>query len=166
MRMLNKLSKGLNGAAEWFIAICLGIMSVVVFAQVICRLVAGSLPWSEELARYLMIYLVYVGTAVGIHKGNHIAVEFVMGLCPEKVQKLVAVLMDILMMVAFAVLVYYGSKIVNITMMQKSPAMQIKMGYVYFSMVLGGVFMFFDAFVDMLNIITGYKPEEKGEIAE
>ena len=166
MRMLNKLSKGLNGAAEWFIAICLGVMSVVVFAQVVCRLTSGSLPWSEELARYLMIYMVYVGTAVGIHKGNHIAVEFVMSLCPEKVQKFVDILMNILMMVAFAVLVYYGSKIVTITMMQKSPAMQIKMGYVYFSMVLGGVFMFFDAFVNVLNAITGYKPEEKGEIAE
>ena len=166
MRMLNKLSKTINGAAEWFIAICLGVMSVVVFAQVVCRLVAGSLPWSEELSRYLMIYMVYIGTAVGIHKGNHIAVEFVMGLCPEKVQKLVEILMDILMMVAFVILCYYGMKIVNITMMQKSPAMQIKMGYVYFSMVLGGALMFFDAFVDMLNAITGYKPEEKGEIAE
>ena len=114
-----------------------------------------------------MIYMVYIGTAVGIHKGNHIAVEFVMSLCPEKVQKLVEIIMDILMMVAFVVLCYYGMKIVNITMMQKSPAMQIKMGYVYMSMVIGGVLMFFDAFVDMLNAITGYKPEEeKGEIAE
>ena len=64
MRWLNKLSDGVNTVAEYFCAIALGIMSIVVFAQVVFRLTSGSLPWSEELARYLMIYMVYVGTFV------------------------------------------------------------------------------------------------------
>lgn len=169
MRWLNKLSDVVNTVAEYFCAIALGIMSVVVFAQVIFRLTAGSLPWSEELARYLMIYMVYVGTSIGIKRGTHIAVEVIMDRCPPSLQKVVEILVDLMMIAAFVILCYYGMKIVNITMMQKSPAMQIKMGYVYMSMVLGGALMLLHCVNNMINTITGYKPEVKkveGECAE
>ena len=169
MRWLNKLSDVVNTVAEYFCAIALGIMSVVVFAQVIFRLTAGSLPWSEELARYLMIYMVYVGTSIGIKRGTHIAVEVIMDRCPPSLQKVVEILVDLMMIAAFVILCYYGMKIVNIPMMQKSPAMQIKMGYVYMSMVLGGALMLLHCVNNMINTITGYKPEVKkveGECAE
>lgn len=161
MRWLNKVSDAVNTVAEYFCAIALGVMSVVVFAQVLFRLTSGSLPWSEELARYLMIYMVYVGTSIGVKKGSHIAVEVVMDRCPKKVQKVVEVLVTLLMIAAFVILCYYGMKIVNITMMQKSPAMQIKMGYVYMSMVLGGALMLLHSVNNIINTITGYKPEAK-----
>lgn len=169
MRWLNKVSDVVNTVAEYFCAIALGVMSIVVFAQVIFRLTSGSLPWSEELARYLMIYMVYVGTSIGVKKSSHIAVEVVMDRCPAKVQKVVEILVYLLMMAAFVILCYYGLKIVDITMMQKSPAMQIKMGYVYMSMVLGGALMLLHCVNNMINSLTGYKPEVKkveGECAE
>ena len=166
MRWLNKLSDIVNAIAEYFVAICLGAMSVVVFAQVVFRLTAGSLPWSEELARYLMIYAVYVGASIGVKKCTHISVEFVMSRCPSGAQNAVEIIVDILMMVAFVILCYYGMKIVTLTMMQKSPAMRIKMGYVYFSMVLGGALMLLHCLNNMINTITGYKSEEKGESVE
>ena len=169
MSWLNKLSDVVNTVAEYFCAIALGVMSIVVFAQVVFRLTSGSLPWSEELARYLMIYMVYVGTSIGIKRNSHIAVEVIMDRSPAKAQKVVEVLVDQLMMAAFGILCYYGMKIVNITMMQKSPAMQIKMGYIYLSMVLGGALMLLHCLNNMINTITGYKPEVKkveGECAE
>lgn len=161
MRWLNKLSDVVNTIAEYFCAIALGVMSIVVFAQVVFRLTSGSLPWSEELARYLMIYMVYIGTSIGVKRCSHIAVEVVMDRCPPSVQKVVELLVDVLMMVAFVVICVYGFKIVNITMMQKSPAMQIKMGYVYMSMVIGGALMLLHCVNNMINTITGYQPEVK-----
>lgn len=160
MRWLNRLSDVVNTVAEYFCAIALGVMSVVVFAQVIFRLTAGSLPWSEELARYLMIYMVYVGTSIGVKRGTHIAVEVIMDRCPPTVQKIVEILVDLLMIAAFAILCYYGMKIVTLTMVQKSPAMQIKMGYVYLSMVIGGALMLLHCVNNLVNTITGYKPEQ------
>lgn len=167
MRWLNRLSDVVNTVAEYFCAIALGIMSVVVFAQVIFRLTAGSLPWSEELARYLMIYMVYVGTSIGVKRGTHIAVEVIMDRCPPTVQKIVEILVDLMMIAAFVILCYYGMKIVTLTMVQKSPAMQIKMGYVYLSMVVGGALMLLHCINNLVNTITGYKPEQlEGECAE
>ena len=116
-----------------------------------------------------MIYMVYVGTSIGVKKNSHIAVEVVMDRCPAKVQKVVEILVYLLMMVAFVIMCRYGMKIVDIAMKQKSPAMQIKMGYVYLSMVTGGALMLLHCVNNMINTIVGYKPEVKkveGECAE
>ena len=124
MGVLNKLSDIVNTLVEYVVAILMGLMTIVVFVQVIFRLAAGSLPWSEELARYMMIYLVYLGASVGV------------------------------MLLCFAVIIYYGFKVVNVTMMQKSPAMQLKMGYIYFSLVLGGGLMFLQGTIDLIKTIA------------
>ena len=65
MSWLNKISDGANKAAEYLVALLLAMMSVVVFVQVIGRWTRLSLPWSEEFARYAMIYMVYIGTSAG-----------------------------------------------------------------------------------------------------
>ena len=76
MRVLNILSDVVNFLVEHVIAILMGLMTIVVFLQVVFRLISGSLPWSEELARYMMIFMVYLGASVGVKKKNHIAIEF------------------------------------------------------------------------------------------
>ena len=116
MGVLNKLSDIVNTLVEYVVAILMGLMTIVVFVQVIFRLAAGSLPW--------MIYLVYLGASVGVKYGNHIAVEFLSTMLPKKGQDILEVLVDLLMLLCFAVIIYYGFKVVNVTMMQKSPAMQ------------------------------------------
>ena len=154
MGVLNKLSDIVNTLVEYVVAILMGLMTIVVFVQVIFRLAAGSLPWSEELARYMMIYLVYLGASVGVKYGNHIAVEFLSTMLPKKGQDILEVLVDLLMLLCFAVIIYYGFKVVNVTMMHESPAMQLKMGYIYFSLVLGGGLMFLQGTIDLIKTIA------------
>ena len=165
MSWLNKISDGANKAAEYLVALLLAMMSVVVFVQVIGRWTRLSLPWSEEFARYAMIYMVYIGTSVGVKYGNHIAVEFIVNLLPKKGQKIMEVIVCLLMIVCFAIICRYGLKLVGVTMMQKSPAMQIKMGYVYFALVLGGVLMLLHSINEIVNVLTGYEPENHEEVA-
>ena len=69
-------------------------------------------------------------------------------------QDILEVLVDLLMLLCFAVIIYYGFKVVNVTMMQKSPAMQLKMGYIYFSLVLGGGLMFLQGTIDLIKTIA------------
>lgn len=153
MGVLNKFSNAVNTLVEYIVAILMGLMTIIVFVQVLFRLFAGSLPWSEELARYMMIYLVYMGASVGVKYGNHIAVEFLSTMLPKKGQEVLQIVVDLLSLACFAVIIFYGFKVVNITMMQKSPAMQVKMGYIYFSLVLGGGLMLFQCVVDLINTI-------------
>ena len=159
MRILNKLSDIVNFLVEHVVAVLMGLMTVVVFLQVVFRLISGSLPWSEELARYVMIFMVYLGASVGVKMKNHIAVEFVVNQLPGKWRMVVEILADILMLICFAVIIHFGLSVVRVTMMQKSPVLRVKMGYVYFSIVLGGILMCLQTVVNLIsslhNLITG-----------
>lgn len=159
MRVLNKISDIVNFLVEHVIAILMGLMTVVVFLQVVFRLVSGSLPWSEELARYTMIFMVYLGASVGVKMKNHISIEFVANQLPGKGRTIVDIISSLLMLVCFVVIIHFGMNVVKVTMMQKSPVLRIKMGYVYFSIVLGGILMCLQTVVNLItslrNLLTG-----------
>ena len=154
MGVLNKVSDVVNTLVEYVVAILMGLMTIVVFVQVLFRLTAGSLPWSEELARYMMIYLVYMGASVGVKHGDHIAVEVVAGMLPKKGQDILQILVDLLMLVCFAIIIFYGLRVVNVAMMQRSPAMQVSMGLIYASLVIGGGLMFLQGLIDLIKTIA------------
>lgn len=153
MRILDKLSDIINSLVEWIVAILMGAMTVVVFMQVVCRLTSGSLPWSEEIARYMMVYMVYLGASVGIKMQNHIAIEFVVGLLPSKPKAIAEIVANILISICLVVMVVFGMKVVKVTLMQKSPVLRLKMGYVYFALVASGALMQFQIIVNTLHSI-------------
>ena len=159
MRVLDKISGIINLLVENVVAILMGLMTVVVFLQVLFRITSGSLPWSEEIARYMMIFMVYMGASVGVKNNNHIAVEFVVGLLPKRGRAAAEVIADILMLICFAIIIYFGLKVVKVTMMQKSPVLRVKMGYVYMSLVAGGILMCLQTIVNLVHslaaLITG-----------
>lgn len=159
MRVLDKISGIVNFLVENVVAILMGLMTVVVFLQVLFRITSGSLPWSEELARYMMIFMVYMGASVGVKNNNHIAVEFVVGLLPKRGKAAAEVIADLLMLICFVIIIYFGLKVVKVTMMQKSPVLRVKMGYVYMSLVAGGILMCLQTLVNLVHsaaaLITG-----------
>jgi len=70
---------------DYILAIILGIIVLVMFAQVVFRYTLNnSLSWSEELAKYLFIWLCFLGAAVGIRDRIHIGVDFLADRLPVK----------------------------------------------------------------------------------
>ena len=87
----------------------LSVMSILLFIQVIMRRVVGnSLTWSEELARYLFVWLVYFGISMGANERKHITVDAFMGVFPKQWRPWVVVVGDILFLV-FSVIIVVSS---------------------------------------------------------
>ncbi len=69
MRVLKRVLGCVNTVTEYVVSVLLVIMVVVVFLQVIFRFVIhASLPWSEELSRYILVWLSFLGAAIGVRK--------------------------------------------------------------------------------------------------
>lgn len=86
--MLKKLDQAFS-KVEGFLSVVLFLaMVAIVCWSVICRY-ALKIPFlqSEELARYLMIYIVYIGTSIGVKSKSHIGVEVFVDMLPEKIYK-------------------------------------------------------------------------------
>jgi len=124
---------------ELLLTILSTVMVVVIFVQVVMRQLDSSLSWSEELARFCFIWLIYIGISYGVKKQRHIKVDVLLVILNQKGKVILNVISTILFM-AFAVFVIiYGFEIANklLGFGQKSPALQIPMGLVYLSAPIG-----------------------------
>ncbi|MDR2529884.1 MAG: TRAP transporter small permease [Synergistaceae bacterium] len=142
MRRLKKILDIAQTATEYVLCLLVTAMVVIVFAQVIFRFILrASLPWSEEAARYLMVWISMLGASIGARAKGHIGVEAVVLLLPPFLKKAAAVAATLAAAAFFAGMIYYGLGVLKVVRMQESPAMEISMAIPYSSLAVGGALM-------------------------
>ena len=115
------------------------IMVSVIFLQVVMRQFGSSLSWSEELARYCFIWMIYIGISYGVKEQKHVRIDAFLLLLNQKGQMILNFIVNLLFM-AFAIFVIiYGTEIASQLLQfgQRSAAIQIPMGYVYMATPIG-----------------------------
>lgn len=91
------------------IALLFGVIVCIMFTQVVFRYIFNnSLSWSEELIRFLFVWLTFLGGALAINNKTHIAVEFFIELLPDKYLKYIKIFNLILTTTFFASMVVIG----------------------------------------------------------
>jgi len=126
--------KWLDESLEKTICIILiSAMTLLVFIQVIMRYIfQNSLSWSEELARYLFIWLIYIGISYGCKIMKHIKIDAGLKLFPVKARPYVVLLGDILVLgfAVYVVITGYQLVMLQVQMNKVSPALQLPLQYV------------------------------------
>jgi len=165
-RILEKLKKFLNNFEGYFCIAAMILMSIVVFIQVVFRfIIKSSLPWSEELSRYLLVWVTFLGGAYGVRKGAHIGIEAFSLLLPKKAQKLLSIFVMILCVALCFAIFVHGISIVN-TQLEKgqlSPAMRIPIGYMYAAIPVGMVVFiirYIQEIISAIKDLVNGSPEE------
>lgn len=153
-----KVLKALDEKFELYVCIALmSAMTLLIFLQVVMRYCLGaSLSWSEELARYIFIWLVYFGISYGARIQKHIKIEAALGLFPTKARPFVMIIGEILFL-AFALFIVYsgfGLVLKQMVLGQQSPAMHIPMWFLYAAPPVG---FLFTAIRQIQNIINDSK---------
>ncbi|MGY4688624.1 TRAP transporter small permease [Salibacterium sp. K-3] len=116
------------------------VMVVVIAMQVFMRYVIGdSLSWSEELARFCFIWVVYIGISYGVKKQRHIKVDAMLVFFKQKGKIVMNMIANLLFLVFALIIVYYGQDIaLRIWELgQQSPALHVPMGVVYLATPVG-----------------------------
>ncbi len=73
------------------------VLGLTVFYQFVTRYVMNdSASWTEEIARYLLIGVVFVGAAIGVAKNNHIQVDFFYRHMPASLGRVLGIVVDVL----------------------------------------------------------------------
>ena len=165
---MDTVKKYFNKIEEILVVPMLVVMSVTIILQVIFRyVVKGSLPWSEELARYFMVWVTFLGASIGVKRGAHVGVEALVMILPKNAQTLVRYLV-IIISVAFCCLVFFVSLVIIKTQFvnnQISPAMRIPMWLAYGAIPTGTFFMtvrFVQVFIQTVHQNKAVKAEGRG----
>lgn len=142
-----------NKAILYLIATMLMIMSVVIAFQVLSRFVLGnSIPWSEELARYLMAWLVFLGAGVALRYGELIGVEALVSIVPKGIKKVMKLVMYLICLGFGIFLLVKGYEILGFVASQRSPALQIPITWVYASIPVSGFILALNSIVVSIEL--------------
>ena len=114
------------------IVICLGVMVLMVFGNVVMRYAFNSgISVSEELSRWLFLWLIFLGASVAVHEQSHMGSDMVLDLLPPKLQK-VAVVVGQLLMLWATWLIFSGSLAqTKINWEVQAPVTEYSMAWVY-----------------------------------
>lgn len=147
--------------------IVLGLLSLFVVLQVFARYAIGApLTWSEELARYLQIWMVMLGSATMMRKGGHLAIDLVTASLPAKVKRVTDVIVFISIIVFFGIVCYQGVLVTVNAASQTSPALNMPMSYVYAAIPVGSGLILMETVIRFIRFIKTGSPNEKTETAE
>ena len=130
-------------------------MLTIMGLQVCLRYVFGtSLPWSEELSRYLLIYMVYVGAAVGVRNRSHIRIDIIDTVLSNRLTIALRRIVDILVLAYLAYVAFTAVEVALVSWQTPSPALRISMGWFILAITVG-----FGAAA--LRLIASYLPTRR-----
>lgn len=147
LRVFVSLTDRLNALVTAIVAALLAVVALAVMFQVLVRFVLTafginiSAPWTEELARYTLIWMIFLGAAVGVRHARMIALEFGVRKLPARVGIPIRYAVMILSMAFFLLLLFVGVDFLELGRTETSPVLGITKDRVYLAMPVGMVLM-------------------------
>jgi TRAP-type transport system small permease protein len=138
----SRLVRAIDRACQSVVACLVVIMVAVVFAQVVFRYaVVRPIYWGDELSRYLFVWISFVGAAVAMGGRIHYGFDYLTEKCPPAVRRAISLLMTLLAVGFFMTCLVYGWESIRVVSVQRSPSLQIPMGWVYAALPVGSALM-------------------------
>ena len=160
MDIIKSLLDGIAAVVKRVLAVMLGVMLVVALLEVFRRYIFGqSFPWSEELIRYLIIWVSFLGGAVAYKDSNLVFFDMIVGHVKGRA-KLILLLVTNTVSLAFITYIFsYAIKVVSkpSIIMQKSIGLQISMVYPYLAIPVGLGLMILFGIYHYRTILQGYR---------
>ncbi|WP_027184528.1 TRAP transporter small permease [Desulfovibrio inopinatus] len=152
---MEKLFKTLRSLLYWFSVSSMSVMLIIIFIQVIARYVFNhSFEWSEELARFLFVWVVFLGSALIMGESGHLAVQFL----PTRFKGtsfglFLEVFTNVCSYVFILLLLSQGAKMTSIMTFQTAPGLGISMSWVYAVIPLSAALMLLYLIKDTMTIV-------------
>lgn len=151
---MHQIRKQLDRILEWLLIILMALMVFNVVWQVLTRFVLQDpSSYTEEVARFLLIWLGLLGAGYCVGRNSHLSIDIVTAKLSEPLSSLCSLFSHaMILLFSVAVLVAGGFQLVEITLSfrQTSAALQIPLGYVYLALPLSGILV---AFYSTLSLI-------------
>jgi TRAP-type C4-dicarboxylate transport system permease small subunit len=153
--MLRSIKNLLDKTLEFVVMVCVGMLVLDVLWQVFTRRVLNNpSKWTEELAIILLVWVALLGAAVALGRGAHLGIDYFTSKLTGK-KRILAEIVSFASIVCFSVYVmlYGGIDLVRSTfeLGQITPAIGLKMGYVYLAVPFSGLFMLIYSLIGLVE---------------
>jgi TRAP-type C4-dicarboxylate transport system permease small subunit len=164
------VKKVLDRSLEVLVMVVVAILVLDVLWQVFTRLVLKNPSTvTEELATFMLIWVALLGAAVTLGRGAHLGIDYFVGKLPVRAKVFTEVIV-FLCVAAFSFLVMIVGGIDLVASMlelgQESPALRVKVGYVYLAVPISGFFLTLYAVIGLVERVTRLRSGPAGPETE
>ncbi len=159
-RAMDSLSSCVNKLLGWIAGLLIALCAVALLFQVLYRFVivkffSFSFPFTEEFARYALIWSSYLCLGICLKEGSQASVNFLYDRLKGRPKTVLYLVTRAFMLVFLAVAVYYGMIIVDNNAIFKSATLRIPGTYLFSAPVFGCVLMAYETITEILGVLSG-----------
>ncbi len=148
---MDKLFKGI----DYLTGILTGLMVLFVFLNVVLRTCFNSgLTWSEELSRYLFVFVTYVGAISAMRVNGHLGVDTLISRVPRPLQMVMYVVSQLVIAALMCILVHGAGKMVLQNTESRTAALGISYALLYSAGIITGVSIAAMALANIVYAVT------------
>ena len=155
---MGKLVEGINKVVHIILIALMVVLVIAVFCQITFRFFDYSIAWTEELSRYSMIWMTFLGAAYALATRAHIGMELLVDRMQGVIKQIFIVVAAVVCLVFFVMMVVNGYELSMRVMSQPSAVLQIPMGIVYSVIPVSGVIL-------VINLFYVTTKQLKGELS-
>jgi TRAP-type C4-dicarboxylate transport system permease small subunit len=143
---------------EYAAGLIMAVLLVVLGLQVATRIAGASLSWTEEAARYLFIWIIWLGASGAVRDRSHIGIAFLVNFLPARLRLAVALVVNALVLFFLANVVYWGWRAVVRQWDIPTAALELPTGLVYLVLPVSAALMVVRTIVQMHEDVRAGDP--------
>ena len=166
-RTIERIFKRIQGVFLALTGAALGMIMCIVLLQTFTRFVIfHSLPWSEEMSRYLFVFILMIGINVAIRDDMLIRIDLIDYAANDAWRKILAITRNLIGLTAAVIIAFNATGLFRVGMIQKSPAMQIPMIIMYCLIFVGFVLASAAMFFQLTDSVLDFRNKVKTGVSE
>jgi TRAP-type transport system small permease protein len=131
---------GLFTLCDWMAGLILAVMATTVFLSVVVRATGSQmLEGLDEVPRFLFVWLVAFGGASAMYRGEHTVLDYFVNLLGPRARAVVTIIVQCAMVGVFLFLLKLSFTLVPNAALQTSPALELRLDYVFLAVPVGAV---------------------------
>lgn len=160
----NKIVQFLDRSEEVILVGMFALMVLIIFIQVIMRYIFNnSLSWSEELGKFLFVWISWLGISIGAKRKEHIKITMFIDKGSPELKCICDILSELIVFGICLITAYYGLELVISQSQVYFAGIKISMSWGYLSVVLGCVIMMIRNLIIIKDTFTTLKKGGKKE---
>ena len=157
IRVLGIVDRFQRGLLDIACIVFLVMTIIIVLFQVFNRFWFNlPAPWTEEISRYIFVWLCILGITRGVRDDLHIKVDLVVGLLPKKVQQSIDFFVNIVVILLLTVVLISGLKLLPLTVTRKAATINISMYYLYVGIPASAIVMIIYLLINNVNTLKSF----------
>jgi TRAP-type transport system small permease protein len=152
--ILGAVNKPILVICRWLSVSLLAVMTVIILASVFFRYVLDdALPWSEEVAKYLMVWLTFIAAPLAFRAGGLVSIQALPDALNGWKNEILQIIIQVIILILMIMFIDIGIFLTKNAMIQRASSIDFSIAYVYTAMPLGAFLIIMVALQFLLEAV-------------